>query len=98
VSKATNATAAALGIKDVRICTAPFASADVTYPLNPINGTVTYVVLASAPGSYNLILDPLGAATIDGANTLSSTDQYSSVTLVSDGTNFFTVGKTGTWT
>jgi hypothetical protein len=91
-AKTTGNTAA-----DAYFCTGNFTAGNVTYTLTPKAGAVFFITCAGNPGSYYLILDPVGTATIDSALTLKTTDQYSGVTVMSDGTNFFTVGKTGTW-
>jgi hypothetical protein len=91
-AKTTGNTAA-----DAYFCTGNFTAGNVTYTLTPKAGAVFFITCAGNPGSNYLILDPVSSATIDGAATLKTTDQYSGVTVMSDGTNFFTVGKTGTW-
>lgn len=65
------------------------------------NGTFTIILPTPAAAGKNtrwafkntgtgvLTLDPAGSVTIDGAATFSVTDQYQTIEVVSDGTNYF---------
>jgi hypothetical protein len=66
-------------------------SGSVTVNL-PTAATASFPISIKKIASANsLIIDPFGSETIDGSTTATITVQYQSVTLVSDGTNWFNI-------
>ena len=74
---------------DINLCTAGAGGITVTLPTVASGKMV--IVKKIDTGAGNVIVQRGGVATIDGANTIQLYYQYESVTLVSDGTNWFIV-------
>jgi len=73
------------------------ASVTVILPGVAIAKGMEMVIWKSAAGN-NLVLDGAGAETIDGATTLTGTAQYASICVVSDGTQWVSLTRRGSWT
>ena len=70
------------------------ASGDVTVSL-PAAATCANMVLSfkKLVAANNMILDPDGSETIDGATTKTFSDRWSWVTIISNGTNWFIISQ-----
>lgn len=62
------------------------------------SGRVITVIVGGDPGSNNVIVDGEGSETINGATTKTNSTQYSSISVLCDGTEWFIVAAEGTWT
>jgi hypothetical protein len=77
----------------------------MTLPSSPAAGTVfTIVQELASTGAPNLLVDMTGTNKINGGaagkgltQTVASNENGDSVTLISDGTDYWTIGKIGTW-
>lgn len=72
----------------------------MTLPTAAANtGRILTFTIATAPGSYNMIVDGEGLETINGAaNLTNSANVGESISIICDGTSWYTVNKDGTWT
>ena len=72
------------------------ASVAITLPGAAVAKGMSMVIWKNAAGN-NLVLDGSGAETIDGAATLTATAQYASISIVSDGSEWVSLSRRGTW-
>ena len=82
VTTATNYTIPDTGIENVIVS----AAATITMP----TAAEGRVVTIKSTTTSTVTLDPPSTVTIDGATTASITTQYDSISIISDGTNWFT--------
>lgn len=84
---------------DIVVVGALSAHATITLPTALDNsGRIITVIIDGDPGAYNVIVDGEGSETINGAATKTNSDQYSYLTLLSNGTRWNIIGSAGTWT
>lgn len=95
---AVNSNTAALGRKDVYASTGAgevrlLQLSSVTIASSTDSDLWVFVVKdeTGAANTNNLVIAPEGSETIDGAATVSITEDFGSITLYSDGSNLFSV-------
>lgn len=79
--------------KTDRVITADCTSGNVTITLPPVSGNTgrRFVVKRTDASVNNVIVAGDGSETIDGSNTYTMSTQYDSVTVLCDGTEWWTI-------
>ena len=78
------------GIEEIYIID-PGAAINVNLPAAATAGSGYKYNIKNISGTYSLTIDPNSTETIDGVSTYSLNVQYQSVTIVSDGSNWFII-------
>ena len=78
------------GIEEIYLLT-PSADISVNLPAAATAGTGHKYQIKNLAASYTLTIDPSGAETIDGSATFAISSQYESITIVTDGSNWFII-------
>ena len=78
------------GIEEIYLLT-PSANISVNLPAAATAGTGHKYQIKNLAASYSLTIDPDGAETIDGLSTFVISSQYESITIVTNGSNWFII-------
>ena len=95
-TQTTKATSATLKTTDAGIILAG-DGATLTLPAVADNEGIRYIIVCTATFSDGVVVDGNASETISGATTKTSTAQYDTLDIVCDGTAWYILNATGTW-